>query len=227
MCLCCQPFRAHHGFSSPDCLRSVHTICVFADTNWTYPESVYHGPPRWLAATDSAIPLPLLHITTQVSWLSSCSLCRFSGANAGDDGYDTLKPVEVHTIGMHQTILLVDDDPQIRALCRTTLEETGYFVSEASNGKEALEAIKETVFDLIVLDLCMPDQDGFEFLHAVRAELPKLKIIVISGFMTGTLLPVARLQGAVATLAKPFSPDSLLSAVSDVLGTKDPVGASD
>lgn len=150
-----------------------------------------------------------------------------SGANAGDDGYDTLKPVKVHTIGMHQTILLVDDDPQIRALCRTTLEETGYFVSEASNGKEALEAIKETVFDLIVLDLCMPDQDGFEFLHAVRAELPKLKIIVISGFMTGTMLPVARLQGAVATLAKPFSPDSLLSAVSDVLGTKDPVGASD
>src|ERR1035441_5617885 len=86
---------------------------------------------------------------------------------------------------MHHTILVVDDDRPIRNLCRLTLEESGYLVSEASNGKNALAAIEETDFDLIVLDLAMPDMDGFEFLKGVRAKSPKPKILVISGFLGG------------------------------------------
>jgi DNA-binding NtrC family response regulator len=128
---------------------------------------------------------------------------------------------------MHHTILIVDDDAQIRRLCRTTLEQTGFVAREASNGAEALEAIAETSFDLIVLDLSMPDMDGFEFLKAVRVKSPKLKIVVISGFMGGTMLMAAKLFGAAATLAKPFSPDSLLSVVFEVLGEHGPVEASD
>src|ERR1017187_6424206 len=80
---------------------------------------------------------------------------------------------------MHHTILVVDDDPPIRNLCRLTLEESGYLVSEATNGKNALAAIEETDFDLIVLDLAMPDMDGFEFLKGVRAKSPKPKLLVI------------------------------------------------
>jgi len=114
--------------------------------------------------------------------------------------------------------LIVDDDPQIRRLCRTALEETGYCVREAGNGDEALATIREMSFALVVLDLAMPDMDGFEFLKAVHVERPKLKIIVISGFMGGTMLTAARLFGAAATLAKPFSPDSLVSVVAEVLG---------
>ncbi|HMD69758.1 MAG TPA: response regulator [Bryobacteraceae bacterium] len=118
---------------------------------------------------------------------------------------------------MHRKILVVDDDPQVRTLCRTTLEESGYFVKEAGNGKEALRALEETAFDLVALDLSMPDMDGFEFLKVVRVRLPKPKVVVMSGFMGGTMLPTAKLFGALATLAKPFSPDSLLSAVSEAL----------
>jgi DNA-binding NtrC family response regulator len=128
---------------------------------------------------------------------------------------------------MQQTILLVDDDPQVRALCKATLEQTGYVVREANTGEEALKAIKDAAFDLIVLDLCMPDKDGFEFLQAVSAESQMFKIVVISGFMTETLLPVARLRGAVATLAKPFSPDALLSVVKEALEAKGSVGPSE
>lgn len=128
---------------------------------------------------------------------------------------------------MDQTILIVDDDRQLRRLCRTALEETGYFVREATNGKSALAAIKQTSFQLIVLDLSMPDMDGFEFLKIARAELPKLKIVVISGFLGGSMLKVAKLFGAAATLAKPFSTDSLVSVVDEVLAENRPIRASD
>ena len=107
------------------------------------------------------------------------------------------------------------------------LEESGYLVTEATNGKNALAAIEEADFDLIVLDLAMPDMDGFEFLKTVRVKSPKLKIVVISGFLGGTMLRAAKLFGAAATLAKPFSPDSLLLVVSEVLASKGPAGSSD
>jgi CheY-like chemotaxis protein len=75
-----------------------------------------------------------------------------------------------------------------------------------SDGKNALAAIEENDFDLIVLDLAMPDMDGFEFLKTVRVKSPKLIIVVIFGFLGGTMLAAAKLFGAAATLAKPFSP---------------------
>jgi DNA-binding NtrC family response regulator len=118
---------------------------------------------------------------------------------------------------MPHAILIVDDDPQVRRLCKITLAEPAYAASEARNGKEALATIKEISFDLILLDLCMPEMEGFEFLAAVRADLPKLKIIIMSGFMGGTMLPAARALGGTATLAKPFSPEALLSLVDEAL----------
>jgi len=121
---------------------------------------------------------------------------------------------------MRTTVLIVDDDRQVRQLCRITLEKSGYIVKAVSNGREALAEIRKAAFDLIVLDLSMPDMDGFEFLKIARAELPKLKILVISGFLSGTLLKAAKLFGASATLAKPFEPNSLLSLVSEVLSDK-------
>src|ERR1022692_1172954 len=134
-----------------------------------------------------------------------------------------LRHYDTFTIVLPNTILIVDDDVQIRGLCRMALEEPGYDVSEASNGREALAALHEQSFGLIVLDLSMPDMDGFEFLSAVRAKSPKLHILVISGFLGGTMLKAAKLFGAAATLAKPFSPESLLSVVYEVLGDAGPM----
>jgi CheY-like chemotaxis protein len=128
---------------------------------------------------------------------------------------------------MNHTILIVDDDPQVRRLCRLTLEEQGHSVVEATNGNDALVAMQEGPFDLILLDLSMPDMDGFEFLKVVRAKSPELRIIVISGFLGGTMLRAAKLFGAAATLEKPFSSDSLLLAVASVLAENGPGGASD
>jgi len=127
---------------------------------------------------------------------------------------------------MPHTVLIIDDDVQLRRLCRITLEESGYLVSEASNGKEALAAVRGTPFDLLVLDLSMTDMDGIEFLMAERAELPKLRIVAISGFLGGTMLRAAQQLGCVATLAKPFSPESLLALVDEVLAENGPPPAS-
>ena len=127
---------------------------------------------------------------------------------------------------MCYSILIVDDDAQLRGICRTILEEAGWLAFEASNGKEALAAIETTSFDLILLDLCMPDIDGLEFLMAVRPKLPKLKIIAMSGFIDGVMLRAAKMFGAAAIIDKPFSTDLLISNVRDVLAVKDSVTLS-
>jgi DNA-binding NtrC family response regulator len=128
---------------------------------------------------------------------------------------------------MLPTILIVDDDPQIRKFCRITLEAFGYSAREAGDGREALVIVGSSVVDLILLDLCMPDMDGLECLKALRAESPQLKVITMSGFMHGVLLPAARHLGGTATLAKPFSPDALLSLVGRVLADSGRVTPSD
>ena len=63
----------------------------------------------------------------------------------------------------------------------------------------------------------MPDTDGFEILQMVRTQMPDLKVLVISGFMQGTLLRAAELVGANATLDKPSSPEKLAEAVEKLL----------
>lgn len=133
-----------------------------------------------------------------------------------DDGH-TVHRTSPHRRLMKRTILIVDADPQIRSFCRTALEKSGCVVREARNGKQALVAVERTAFDLIVLDLCMPKMEGVEFLKAVHAKLPKFKIIGLSGLLDGAMLEAANLYGTVATLTKPFSPDTLLSVVSTVL----------
>jgi CheY-like chemotaxis protein len=114
-------------------------------------------------------------------------------------------------------ILVVDDDSQVRTLCRRVLEETGYFATEARDGRDALRAIGSTFFEAMVVDLSMPDMDGFEVLRIARAEFPRMKVIIMSGFMSGALLSAARLLGASATLDKPFNSEILLSVVCQVL----------
>ena len=113
---------------------------------------------------------------------------------------------------MRNSILVVDDDPQILRLCKLTLEETGYSVLlKRCNGKEALAVLDNGFFDLILLDLSMPDMDGLEFLMAVRAKVATPGIIVMSGFLGGALLPAAEQLSSIATLPKPFSLDQLLT----------------
>ncbi|HEY6083899.1 MAG TPA: response regulator [Nitrospira sp.] len=119
------------------------------------------------------------------------------------------------------SILIVDDEEQIRQLIRTTFEEAGYRVAEASNGKEALAQYRVAPTDLVVTDILMPDQDGLECISTLRRESPNVKIIAITGGsdIIGVLgfLDVAKMLGAHRTLQKPFEMKTLLDAAESAL----------
>lgn len=75
-------------------------------------------------------------------------------------------------------ILLVDDEPNIRRLFRDELEEEGHLIEQAGDGAEALAALDRADYDLVVLDLRMPEVNGLEFLERVRDFRPNLPVIV-------------------------------------------------
>jgi len=120
-----------------------------------------------------------------------------------------------------QSILVVDDNPLDRALFRAILEGAGYSVVENSSGREALAAVEKTSFQLMTLDLSMPDMDGFDVLREVRSKHPELKIIVVSGFREGSMNKAAKSLGAAATLDKNLATDLLLPMVCDLLKNLD------
>jgi CheY-like chemotaxis protein len=115
------------------------------------------------------------------------------------------------------SILVVDDEDQIRQLIRETLEQAGYHITEACDGKEALQQYRLAPADLVIMDILMPNQDGLETTVALRREFPDVRVIVITGGsdMIGMLnfLDVAKMLGAHSTLQKPFEMKALLDTV--------------
>jgi CheY-like chemotaxis protein len=115
------------------------------------------------------------------------------------------------------SVLVVDDEDQVRQLLRETLEQAGYEVQEARDGKEGLARYRAKPTDVIIMDILMPDQDGLESIMTLRREFPTCRVIAITGGsdMIGILnfLDVAKMLGARRTLHKPFEMKTLLEAV--------------
>jgi two-component system KDP operon response regulator KdpE len=110
------------------------------------------------------------------------------------------------------TILVVDDEPQIRTLLKATLGRAGYTVIEAANAREALSAKAIDKPELVLLDLGLPDRDGLELVQLLRAE-PRAALIVISA-RDQTEQKVAALDlGADDYVTKPFDTEELLARV--------------
>ena len=115
------------------------------------------------------------------------------------------------------SVLVIDDEEQVRQLIRETLEQAGYDVEEACDGNEGLKRYRTRPADLVIMDILMPDQDGLESIMTLDREFPMSRVIAITGGsdMIGMLnfLDVAKMLGARRTIQKPFEVKALLDAV--------------
>ncbi|MDY0008987.1 MAG: response regulator [Bdellovibrionales bacterium] len=115
---------------------------------------------------------------------------------------------------MEKNILVVDDDAQMRMSLLHILRREGYQVQEAGNGQQAIDFIDapDADYDLVLMDIIMPDKEGVETILYLRKRYPDLKIIAMSGgarLFDFDPLRLARDCGANFTLAKPFEPADL------------------
>ena len=117
-------------------------------------------------------------------------------------------------------ILVVDDEAGVRRFFRLALEQAGYEVTEAENGKQALEQALAGRIDLLLTDLVMPEKEGIETIRALRQEAPGIGIIAVSGAFGGMFLSTARMLGADVVLSKPVDVDLLLAKVAAVLAAR-------
>jgi two-component system chemotaxis response regulator CheY len=118
-------------------------------------------------------------------------------------------------------ILIVDDSKAMRMIVRRTLRQAGFgdhVVTEANNGKEALEAVRQSVPDLILSDWNMPEMNGIELLDSLRAEGVSVKF----GFVTTERTPEMRARatesGAAFLIVKPFTPEDFKEALTPIVG---------
>ena len=113
-------------------------------------------------------------------------------------------------------ILVIDDENLVRLTIQAVLSAKGHAVSLAVNGRDGLDRLKKTEFDLIITDLIMPEMEGLETIMAIRKQSRQARILAISGGgrnQVGDFLDAAGKLGADVTLRKPFSNDELVDAV--------------
>lgn len=117
-----------------------------------------------------------------------------------------------------KNILVVDDDPQLRLVLRHILRREGHVVDEADNGRKAMQCVAEaaTPYDLILMDIIMPEQEGIETILQLRQQGRAVRIIAMSGgarLHEYDPLKLAQDCGANFVIAKPFEPQALRQMV--------------
>lgn len=128
-------------------------------------------------------------------------------------------PAPTSAVAAGQRVLVVDDEPDIVALVAYHLAKSGYRVSTASNGSEALAQIKQETPSLIILDLMLPGMSGFDVLEQLRADETTSKVAVL--MLTARREEPDRVRGLTVGaddyLTKPFSPQELVLRVGAIL----------
>jgi PAS domain S-box-containing protein len=121
------------------------------------------------------------------------------------------------------TVLLVEDEPLVRAVSVESLEMLGYFVLQASNGEEALEIARNYpgTIHIVVSDVVMPVMGGPALIQRLRLERPNVKVLFVSGYTDDAIVRQGVLEPGVEFLQKPFPLVALARRVREILGTRD------
>ena len=118
---------------------------------------------------------------------------------------------------MHRTILIIDDEKDIRTALTGILEDEGYQVLNAESGAEGIECARQELPDLILLDIWMPGMDGLQTLEILKKQLPQVTVIMISGHGTIETAVRSTKLGAFDFIEKPLSLDKVLISVANAL----------
>jgi len=114
-------------------------------------------------------------------------------------------------------ILVVDDDESIRKTLATILEDHGYIVDTAQNGKEATEKSNANFYNLALIDIRLPDMEGTKLLSAIKETTPKMVKIMITGYPALNNAIEALNKGADGYVLKPVNIDNLLNTIKEHL----------
>lgn len=117
----------------------------------------------------------------------------------------------------HASILIVDDEPNVRLMFRTALVPLGYQVTTAEDGETALSWLAERKADVIILDLQMPAMEGMNVLRHLRESGNETPVVIVTAHSSVPNAVQAMKLGAIDFLAKPLTPDKLRRAIADVI----------
>jgi DNA-binding NtrC family response regulator len=116
-------------------------------------------------------------------------------------------------------VLVIDNEDVICDACDLVLTEKGHKVDFCKTGKSGLIAVTRTEYDLVLLDIKLPDMDGMNILRMLKENMPGLCVIVMTGYSTLANAVQAMKLGAADYLPKPFTDDELLEAVEKACAT--------
>lgn len=119
--------------------------------------------------------------------------------------------------GAKARILVIDDEELIRSIFKETLEEQGHTVVTAGSSTEGIECVRRWDFDIVFLDLKMPDIDGAELLNQLRSIKPRLPVTIITGYPGSELMERAFQYGPFGVMGKPFDATDITAAVNSFL----------
>jgi PAS domain S-box-containing protein len=140
---------------------------------------------------------------------------------AGNAQETDVRPAAPLPASGHETVLVVEDQAEVRKLAMAILSKNGYRLLEASNGPEALELAAgfPGVIDLLVTDVVMPGMTGRELAGRLQTARPALKVLYTSGYSSDVIARQGMLDPGVVYLSKPFAPVDLAGKVREMLGS--------
>ena len=117
------------------------------------------------------------------------------------------------------TILMVEDDDQVRALASATLKARGYKVFLAENGEHAMQVAEElsVPVDILITDVIMPKMGGPELVGKLSPSRPNMRVLYISGYTENAIIPTGTVPAGVQLLPKPFTPNMLAQKVNEMM----------
>jgi len=118
------------------------------------------------------------------------------------------------------SILIIEDDNEVREFLESVLTRAGYQTHTAANGREGVQVFRTGNFDLVITDIIMPEKDGIETIMDMKRERSDLRVLAISGggrAEPDNYLESARLLGADATMKKPFTNQEIIATVKQLL----------